>query len=535
MTVRRLALACCIVVCCASVVSADVLQRYTIVVGANDGGADRPRLRYAVSDAERFGRVLVELGGVQPANEILLREPTAQALHDALTMLAARIARERPRAAAGRTEVLFYYSGHADEQGLLLGGDRVSYRALRDRLDAVPADVRIAVLDACASGAFTRLKGGKSRPAFFVDASTSMRGHAFLTSSAATEAAQESDRIKASYFTHYLVSAFRGAADSSGDGRVTLNEAYQFAFAETVGRTAGTAAGAQHPSYDISLTGAGDVVMTDVAQTTATLELGPDVEGRLYVRSASQALVAELSKGRGRRVALGLEPGTYEVRLDDDRSSRRTRIVLDEGGRVSLGGAQFAAVAREATRERGEAVAGRYPIDGATRVSMQIGGWGTHGRALRGVGGGSLDIAGGGEVVRHVSDTIAVSIGLHAYGAERVRAFLGGFALPLGARWYPRPGDTSQQRVKPYAEMGLLAVARTSVVAADRSPYGGGVGYGLGARLGVGADVHVTPRWAVGATVGYHAFPFTDQGPARDDYRGRQVAVNVSWLLATGR
>src|SRR5215471_19069040 len=95
----------------------------------------------------------------------------------------------------GGIEVILYYSGHADEQGLLLGSDRYSYRTLRDRLDEIPADVRIAVLDACASGAFTRLKGGKTRPPFLVDQSADMRGHAFLTSSAETEAAQESDRI----------------------------------------------------------------------------------------------------------------------------------------------------------------------------------------------------------------------------------------------------------------------------------------------------------------------------------------------------
>ena len=100
-----------------------------------------------------------------------------------------------------------------------------------------------------------------------------MRGHAFLTSSAATEAAQESDRIRASYFTHYLVSGFRGAADLSGDGKVTLGEAYQFAFNETLGRTVDTKGGAQHPSYDINLSGTGDVVMTDVRQTSATLVL----------------------------------------------------------------------------------------------------------------------------------------------------------------------------------------------------------------------------------------------------------------------
>ena len=132
-----------------------------------------------------------------------------------------------------------------------------------------------------------------------------MRGHAFLTSSAETEAAQESDRIRASYFTHYLISGFRGAADLSGDGKVTLNEAYQFAFNETLGRTVDTKGGAQHPSYDINLSGTGDVVMTDVRQTSATLVLGEDLEGRFFVRNAARELIVELFKPRGRRVELG--------------------------------------------------------------------------------------------------------------------------------------------------------------------------------------------------------------------------------------
>ena len=47
--------------------AAATLQRFTLIVGANSGGAGRPQLQYAVSDAERFARVLVELGGVSPA------------------------------------------------------------------------------------------------------------------------------------------------------------------------------------------------------------------------------------------------------------------------------------------------------------------------------------------------------------------------------------------------------------------------------------------------------------------------------------
>jgi hypothetical protein len=86
--------------------------------------------------------------------------------------------------------------------------------------------VRIAVLDACSSGAFTRLKAARARQPFMIDESSNMRGHAFLTSSAESEARRRNPIASAaSYFTHYLVSGFRGAADTSGDGKVTLSEA----------------------------------------------------------------------------------------------------------------------------------------------------------------------------------------------------------------------------------------------------------------------------------------------------------------------
>ena len=150
------------------------------------------------------------------------------------------------------------------------------------------------------------MKGGRARPAFLVDQSAAMRGHAFLTSSAESEAAQESDRIRASYFTHFLVSGLRGAADLSGDGKVTLNEAYQFAFNETLGRTVDTKGGPQHPSYDISMSGTGDVVMTDVQQLSATLVLADDVDGRFFIRNASQELIAEVYKPLGRTVATSM-------------------------------------------------------------------------------------------------------------------------------------------------------------------------------------------------------------------------------------
>ena len=240
--------------------------------------------------------------------------------------------RARIGAASGqgaRPELLVYFSGHSDETGLIFGKEKLAYTDFRARIDAAPAKIRLAVVDACASGALTRLKGGSRLPAFSVDQSSNLSGYAFLTSSSGAESAQESDRIRASYFTHFLLTGLRGGADRNQDGKVTLGEAYEFAFQETLSQTEGTQAGAQHPSYDMRLTGTGDLVLTDLRGTSAGLVLDPGLRGRIFVRGASGALVAELQKQAGKRVELGLEPGIYDMSLDRGDSLFRALIQVD--------------------------------------------------------------------------------------------------------------------------------------------------------------------------------------------------------------
>src|SRR5690606_18826019 len=121
-------------------------------------------------------------------------------------------------------------------------------------------------------------------PAFLLDDATDVRGHAFLTSSAADEASQEADRLGGSYFTHALVTGLRGGGDVDADGRVTLNEAYRFAYEETLARTTSSRYGAQHAGFDIHLSGSGDLIMTDLRDGSASLVVEAGVEGRLFVR-----------------------------------------------------------------------------------------------------------------------------------------------------------------------------------------------------------------------------------------------------------
>src|SRR5262245_35869836 len=424
-------LLCAIVAIAARPAEADTqLQRYTLIVGANFGGADRPLLKYGVSDAERFARVMVDLGGVAPEHNTVLRQPKLRELLDAIDLLTRRVTDAARLAAPGtaRTEVVVYYSGHADEKGLLLGEDRYSYRSLRDRLDQIPADVRIAVLDACASGAFTRIKGGRARPPFLVDESSSMRGHAFLTSSAATEVAQESDRIRASYFTHYLVSGLRGAADLSGDGRITLNEAYQFAFSETLGRTVDSRGGAQHPSYDINMSGTGDVVMTDVRQLSATLVLSGDLDGRFYVRNAAQELIVEVYKPAGRTVSLGVEPGAYEVRVEREKTALVAKVTIADGAQLLIDRPQFGPTTLEATRSRGNVDVAPYAVSGRNRLDLRFGMWrrGSDSQVLTS-GIDSSDIVAGMRYTRYFKENLAATFAIEAGGGQ-----LGNVVTPNG-------------------------------------------------------------------------------------------------------
>ena len=75
--------------------AAGALQRFALVVGANSGGANRAQLQYAISDAEHFARVLADLGGVDPADQIVLRQPKLRELIDALDTIARRVGEAR--------------------------------------------------------------------------------------------------------------------------------------------------------------------------------------------------------------------------------------------------------------------------------------------------------------------------------------------------------------------------------------------------------------------------------------------------------
>ena len=312
----------------ASIAGADT-RRVAIVVGNNTGSSGEQPLRFAEVDAGKVARVLTELGGVAPADLYVVKGERMPALRGVLTRAAAAITAYQRK--GDRVVVIFYYSGHSDGLALELDRDRFTFSALREWLASTGAEVRLALVDSCKSGALVAAKGGSFGPSFNIRLTdeVSATGEALLTSSASDENALESTEIGGSFFTHHLVSGLRGAADASADGRVTLNEAYEYAYKHTITTSGATLAGPQHPTYDYRLTGQGELVLTELSRPTAGLVAPAGFERTLVLEAATAQVIAEI--GRGERPQIALAPGTYVARVWRGGKVFESRVALAAG------------------------------------------------------------------------------------------------------------------------------------------------------------------------------------------------------------
>ncbi len=369
---RALALATLLV---ASNLEAAPVRRHALIFAHPLGGPQEAQLHYAEADADKLATVLVELGGFASENVVLLKSPDPAQVLGALSTIEAKIVRDL----ADGTEptLLVYYSGHAKNGALLLGTQQLPMRALKDQLLRSGAKVRIGILDACESGAITREKGGRRGPSFLEDAGDvgGQTGVVLIGSSSADESSQESDELGGSFFTHHLVSGLRGDADVSGDRKVTLSEVYTYAYHRTVRATANTRAGPQHPTYSYDLEGQGEVILTDLATSTAALIFEAASAGDFLVfDDTHDRVAAELSKKSGEARRLALPPGRYwlKQRFTDHLAVGRFEIQSGElsANTVSLKPVPFSA---DPTRKGGVATV-VTPVESSLRALLSVGG-----------------------------------------------------------------------------------------------------------------------------------------------------------------
>lgn len=144
--------------------------------------------------------------------------------------------------------LVLYFSGHGvrDEIGALYLAVKNTIRSrlrstaiksdyIREVMDQSRSRRQVLVLDCCNSGAFQQ--GTKAATGMSVGTASAFEGgygRIILTASDSTQFAWEGDKVIGetdnSLFTHYLVEGLEGEADLDGDGRITVDELYDYAY-----------------------------------------------------------------------------------------------------------------------------------------------------------------------------------------------------------------------------------------------------------------------------------------------------------------
>jgi hypothetical protein len=403
---------------------ADV-SRFALVVGANRGAPEEVELRYAVDDATRIARILRVVGGFPSENVLEIEQPDPDSLRHALSSLAERMHQER-----GETLLFVFYSGHADAEALHLGRFAFRIAELAQLLERSSATARVLVLDACRSGALTRVKGGRPGPSFAIQLETPLgaEGLAMITSSAAAEDSQESDALHASFFTHYFASALQGAADRNQDGEVSLTEAFTYASEQTLAATADTLAGPQHATYRLDLRGRDDLILTRPGKDNAvwgTLELAK--AGWYIVERDDGRVVAEVhAAGSGRRLVL--QPGRYRIVAREPEYRLESDLTLGAGDHAvvtpeHMRQAPYARIVRKGGASIGsERSASRKATIGRFQLGLSVMGYQVGFNTLS-TGGVRYQLELSGRLYRHGDFSLLLGAAIAYVGTEACGAY----------------------------------------------------------------------------------------------------------------
>ena len=342
---------------------APVPARHAIVIAAPTGDAGDAPLAYAERDAAQMADVLREVGGFAPSDVEVLLQPSRAAL-DAAFM-------RQQNSLHDNDFLVVYYSGHGDAFGMHLGDEHVAWRELLAWTTLSHAQTRLLVVDACNSGALTRLKGGRRVAPFMPNISESDRhqtlpqGLAILTSSGASEYSIESAAFSASLFTHHLVAALSGAADRNNDGAVSLSEAYEYTTERLNTAQASFDRHHQHPSFRYSLRGETDLWLSHIQPASHDAGVFQLSQAGTYVWQSSEdrpALEVTVPAGQQRRIEV--PAGNYTLSWRHGPDVAQKPIDVEPGTIYSINSDSFAApLSSVAVANKGGSAPGDHSLD----------------------------------------------------------------------------------------------------------------------------------------------------------------------------
>ena len=215
------------------------MSKIALLIGVSEYKAELARLPAAIKDAEEMQRVLVhpDIGGFDKVK--VLTNPDLVTMQEEIETLFADRDRD--------DLVLLFFSGHGrtDEIGKFYFTTSETRKTSAGRVSlatTIPASFvhkvmtnsrskhQVVILDCCYSGAFAGDLTAKSDGVIDVQSQLSSEGGAVLASSSPTEVSFEQHSSGLSVYTNYLVEGIdSGAADTGGDGHISVDELHQYA------------------------------------------------------------------------------------------------------------------------------------------------------------------------------------------------------------------------------------------------------------------------------------------------------------------
>ena len=211
-------------------------KRWALLIGNQFGWKSDPKLKYIISgDLRPMEKELKKTG----FRVILAQDHNADLLRKKLKTIQQLIIKQRV------TTFLLYYSGHADKTYLHNGPKNrrpLSYKELAKFINNIRAQRRFVILDACFSGSIvynqvgkpmltkgerSRYQPGRNLLKHLPKNGLLTRGLQIISSSRGTSYYDQ--RRKASVFTYHLLQGLRGKADLNQDGKISMQELFNYA------------------------------------------------------------------------------------------------------------------------------------------------------------------------------------------------------------------------------------------------------------------------------------------------------------------
>ena len=315
-------------------------NKYALVIGNTEyTDSGLAKLNAPGKDAEDFARVLqsVEIGAFDEV--VTFVNETVFNLNVAIEDF---FADKKPE-----DLLVFYFSGHGvrDESGSLFlavkNTNRKRLRAtaiktdfVREMMDQSRSRRQVIILDCCNSGAFDY--GAKAETGGSMGMAKAFEGtgygHVVLTATDATQFAWEGDRIIGdetanSLFTHFLVKGLEGEADEDGDGRISVDELYEYVYKQIVNRTPKQTPGKW--SYKQQ----GEIILRqssrieNIKPQPLSAELMEEIEDtRPYVREAAVQKLEKILKGRNMGQARSARTALEKIAVDENTTHRVAQL-----------------------------------------------------------------------------------------------------------------------------------------------------------------------------------------------------------------